>query len=64
MKPIEMLTRSDVARALQVTERTVSTWVRKGRFPAPAMVLGRQRWRAEDVTAYVNKQFRIARDRL
>ncbi|MGN1209023.1 MAG: helix-turn-helix transcriptional regulator [Duodenibacillus sp.] len=64
MKPIEMLTRSDVARALQVTERTVSNWVRKGRFPAPAMVLGRQRWRAEDVTAYVNKQFRIARDRL
>ena len=64
MKPIEMLTRSDVARALQVTERTVSNWVRKWRFPAPAMVLGRQRWRAEDITAYVNKQFRIARDRL
>ena len=64
MKPIEMLTRSDVAKALQVTERTVSNWVRNGRFPAPAMVLGRQRWRAEDITAYVNKQFRIARDRV
>lgn len=64
MKPIEMLTRTDVAKALQVTERTVSNWVKKGLFPAPAMVLGRPRWRAEDITAYVNRQFRIARDRL
>lgn len=65
MKPVELMNTKQVLEALQITPKTLRKWVRIGKFPAPALILGRHRWKAEDITAYINKQFRIARsDRL
>lgn len=62
MKPYELLTPKQVAAALQVSERTIMRRVRQGIFPAPALILGRPRWRRETVEKYVDKAFKDAGD--
>ena len=61
MKPFELLSTRQVLEALQVSPKTLRKWVRMGKFPAPALILGRHRWKADDITAYYNRQFRVAR---
>lgn len=58
---IELLTKKQVADALKIHIDTVYRWVKAGRFPAPAMIGGRPRWRAEDIQKFCDKQFRVAR---
>lgn len=60
MKPYELMTPKQVAAALQVSERTIMRRVRQGFFPAPALILGRPRWRRETVEKYVDKAFKDA----
>ena len=60
-KKPSLLSKKEVARALSVTTRTVSNWVSKGHFPAPAIILGRPRWKTEDVEQYIKGQFAKAR---
>lgn len=66
MKPkvprkIAMLSRKEVASALGVTTRTIYKWVAKGKFPPPAMIFGRPRWKVTDIEEYVSGQFSRAR---
>lgn len=60
-EPIKMMTRKEVAAMLRVTPMTLYTWVRKGKFPAPAKILGYPRWKESDVRGYIEKQFAKAR---
>lgn len=62
-KPYELLNRKQVMASLGVTHNTLAKYVREGTFPAPALIMGRPRWRKEDVEAYVNKRFAIAREK-
>ncbi|WP_295480700.1 helix-turn-helix domain-containing protein [uncultured Sutterella sp.] len=55
--PIEVLTPKQVAAAFKVTVRTISNRVKAGKFPPPAHILGRPRWRRKEVEEYVEKQF-------
>ena len=48
-----MLSRKDVARALQVSGKTVSRLVRAGRLPAPKVIGSRPRWAREAIEALV-----------
>lgn len=59
--PIRVLSRKEVAAALGVSVRTLDTWVQACKFPAPALILGRPRWRPQDVTRYIEEQFEAAR---
>ena len=56
-----MLTKSQVAEVLQVDLKTVYLWVKSGRFPAPAIIMGRPRWLVSDVDKYIRSQFAKAR---
>ena len=58
---IELLTKKQVAAAMKVHIDTVYRMVKQGRFPPPAVIGGRPRWRVDDVQNYVDKQFKIAR---
>ena len=59
MKPCELLTRKQVAAMLNVSERTIYRKVEDSLFPAPALVLGRPRWKKEDVDKYIEECFNI-----
>lgn len=61
IKPIRVLSRKEVAAALGVNVRTLDTWVKKCQFPAPALILGRPRWKEEDITNYIEGRFAAAR---
>lgn len=66
MKPkvqrkIVMLSRKEVANVMGVTTRTIYNWVERGKFPPPAMIFGRPRWKATDIEEYVSGQFSRAR---
>lgn len=60
-RPIRVLSRKEVAAALGVSVRTLDSWVKACKFPAPALILGRPRWRPDDVTRYIEEQFAAAR---
>ena len=59
MKPCELLSRKQVAAMLKVSERTIYRNVKAARFPAPALVLGRPRWKKEDVDKYIEECFKF-----
>ncbi len=61
MSNIQLLTKKQVAAALNVSIRTVERYVRSRDFPPPALVCGLPRWRERDVENYLNKRFAIAR---
>lgn len=61
MKPIELFSRKQVAAALSVSVKTLLRRVEEGEFPPPAKILGMERWRREDVEAYIEGQFRKAK---
>lgn len=61
-KPHELMTLKQVQGYLGVSYNTLKKAIREGRFPAPALILGRQRWRKEDLDSYVEKAFKVARD--
>ncbi len=63
-KPVELVCRKQVLAALGVTQNTLRRWIRIGKFPAPALILGRQRWYKSDVEHYIEEQFRKARQSL
>lgn len=60
-KPIRLLSVKQVAAMLSISISTLYVWVGKGRFPAPAKILGRPRWKEEDVLHYVERRFAEAR---
>lgn len=60
----ELLTKKQVAQALKIHIDTLRRWVKDGRFPPPAVIGGRPRWRPEDVTRFVERQFQTAREGL
>lgn len=62
-KPYELLSRKQVLAALGVTHNTLVKHVRDGSFPAPALIMGRPRWKKEDVDNYVKQRFDLARDK-
>lgn len=57
MKHIELLSRKQVAAVLSVSVKTLLRRVADGEFPPPALVLGMERWRRDDVEAYIDRQF-------
>lgn len=61
-KPYELMTLKQVQAYLGVSYNTLRKAIREGRFPAPALILGRQRWRKEDLDEYVSRAFRTARE--
>lgn len=62
-KPYELLSRKQVLSSLGVTHNTLVKYVKDGTFPAPALIMGRPRWKKEDVDAYVTRRFELARDK-
>ena len=48
MKPQELMTAKQVRTYVGCAPNTLTKAVREGRFPAPALILGRQRWRKAD----------------
>jgi excisionase family DNA binding protein len=48
-----LLTASEVASRLCVTTRTLYSWVRDGRFPAPLSGMTRLRWREAVVDSFI-----------
>lgn len=58
---IELMSRKQVAAALSVSVKTLLRRVARGEFPPPALILGMERWRKEDVLSYVEKQFSKAK---
>lgn len=41
---------------LPVSEKTIWTWVREGKFPRPIKLNGRTVWRISEVEAWISKQ--------
>lgn len=63
-KPFELVCRKQVLTTLGITQNTLRRWIRIGKFPPPALILGRQRWYKEDLENYIEEQFRKARQSL
>ncbi len=61
MKPRELFTTQQIADMLHVHRNTLARAVKAGNFPPPITVLGRPRWRGEDVDAYFERQTKLAR---
>jgi len=56
----QLMTPAEVARLLNVTIKTISTWTEKGRFPKPIKIgppgNGSVRWRPSDVAAWIDQR--------
>lgn len=63
MKPFELYTKKQVAALFQVHRHTIERRVAAGKFPPPIQVLGRMRWRKEDIDDYMRKRMREAYSR-
>jgi excisionase family DNA binding protein len=63
MKPQELMTAKQVQAYVGCAYNTLKKAVREGRFPAPAQILGRQRWRKTDVDEYLEKAFSRSQSR-
>lgn len=63
MKPQELMTAKQVRTYVGCAPNTLTKAVREGRFPAPALILGRQRWRKADVDEYLERAFKVAQAR-
>ena len=51
-KPLRLLSVKQVAAMLGISISTLYCWVGKGQFPSPAKILGRPRWKEDDVIQY------------
>lgn len=56
-KPLRLLSVKQVAAMLGISISTLYCWVGKGQFPSPAKILGRPRWKEDDVIQYVERRF-------
>jgi predicted DNA-binding transcriptional regulator AlpA len=51
--PVKLLGRADIREPAPVSDMTLNRWLRDGKFPAPIMMIGRQRfWSAADIAAW------------
>ena len=51
----EFLTAADVAELFGVSKRTISIWLKAGKFPQPLRFnLRNLRWRRSDIESFVN----------
>lgn len=48
-RPGDLLKKSQVAKRLGVTTRTVDRWTAEGKLRAPMIINGRRRWRVQDI---------------
>lgn len=60
-KPFRLLSAKQVAGLMGISISTLYYWVGKGKFPSPAKILGRPRWKEDDVIQYVERRFAEAR---
>lgn len=61
MKPFELLTVKQVAGLFKVHRNTIYRRVKSGEFPPPFKVLGRPRWKAEDINAYLTRHYNLSK---
>jgi excisionase family DNA binding protein len=51
-----LLTRTQLARALQVSLKTLDRWRVEGRMPEPIVIGGTVRWMREDIMSWLESQ--------